>query len=101
MLTSELCGYEGPRRVQVAAAVELLHQLVPHRLLPFHPVRLLERGEVEPTVLLHPLAHHLAAVADQAVEQLEVGAEGRDLLEDRRRSVGCRIQPPSALRRDD
>jgi octaprenyl-diphosphate synthase len=25
MLTSELCGYEGPRRVQVAAAVELLH----------------------------------------------------------------------------
>ncbi len=25
MLTAELCGYEGPRRVQIAAAVELLH----------------------------------------------------------------------------
>src|SRR5687768_546987 len=25
MLCAELCGYDGPRRVQIAAAVELLH----------------------------------------------------------------------------
>ena len=66
---------------------ELLHQLVGHGLLPLEPVRLPERGDVEPAVVLHSAGDHLRRVPDVPVHQLQGGAEGAHLLEDRARRV--------------
>ena len=69
-------------------ALELLRQLVSHRLLAFDAVRLLQGRHLEPPVLRRVLRDEGAAVGDQAVDEVHVGAEGAALEDDRPRRVG-------------
>ncbi len=62
---------------------ELLGKLVSHGLLPFDAVRLLQRRQVKPAVLACALRHTHRAVGDQPIEQLKIGSESPDLLQDR------------------
>src|SRR5665213_3260010 len=49
--------------------VELLGDLVAHRLLPLDPERLLEARDIEPAFCLLALVDHFRAVADQSVDE--------------------------------
>ena len=60
---------------------ELLGQFQPHRLLAFDPIRLLERGDVEPADLGFALADDLAAIVDQAIDAVDRRALQLDLAD--------------------
>ena len=65
----------------------MFKQLVPHRLLPLDAIWLFERGQIEPAVLFGTLLHDLTAIADQAIDHLEIGSEGPHLFQDRCRGI--------------
>ena len=67
--------------------VELLRQLVAHRLLAFDAVRLLERRHVVPAAGLAELGGHLAGVGDQAVDERDLRAVQLALADERRLHV--------------
>src|ERR1019366_8972708 len=58
---------------------QLLGNLIPHGLLAFDSEGLLEGGYVEPSFLVFALAYESSAVADQAIDQGEMGAASFDL----------------------
>src|SRR5712691_5048465 len=62
------------RQPRAPGASELLPQLVGHRLLALDAVRLLERGDVEPTLAVLMLGDVAAAVGNQPVNLAYVGA---------------------------
>ena len=54
---------------------ELLKELKSHRLLPLDPIRLLQGGEVHPSLVRRPLAHQAGAVGDEAPNRVDPRAQ--------------------------
>ena len=67
--------------------LELLGQLVAHRLLAFDAVRLLERRDVVPAERLAALGGDPAGVGDQPVDERDLGAVELALADERRLHV--------------
>ena len=68
---------------------ELLGELDAHRLLPFDAIRLAQRRDVEVAALGGERARLLAGVADVSRDELQIGAERANRVENRlRRRLG-------------
>ena len=75
--------------VRRQSPAELLGELDAHRLLSFDAIRLAQRRDVEVAALRGERARLLAGVADVSVDELQIGAERANRVENRlRRRLG-------------